>query len=154
MFANIYFMGCADQVFNSFPMIPTNMFFIITVQFILTCNFFICWLRNTSALAVNCWVINHGLEVSYNNNRLYHEHEARVLYLLTTDRQTVIYYLIIHALQLIYLDSNTQGTMKKQLYPSDSSNFLPLHWRIQQIFYCNTDVYMYFFCLLCAKTTV
>ena len=39
--------------------------------------------------------------------------EARVIYLLTTDRQTVIYYSTIHALELIYFDSNTQKTMKK-----------------------------------------
>ena len=35
----------------------------------------------------------------------------------------------MHALELIYFDSNTQETMKNQLYPSDSSNFPPLHWR-------------------------
>ena len=29
----------------------------------------------------------------------------------------------------MYFDSNTQAIMKKQLYPSDSSNFPPLHWR-------------------------
>ena len=34
----------------------------------------------------------------------------------------MIYYSTIHALELIYFDSNTQETMKKQLYPSDSSN--------------------------------
>ena len=39
------------------------------------------------------------------------------------------YYSTIHALELIYFDSNTQETMKKKLYPSDSSNFPPLHWR-------------------------
>ena len=49
------------------------------------------------------------------------------IYLLTTDRQTVIYFSTIHALELIYFDSNTQEMMKKQLCPSDSSNFLPLH---------------------------
>ena len=43
-----------------------------------------------------------------------HEREARVIYLLTTDRQTVNYYSTIHALELIYFDSNTQETMKKQ----------------------------------------
>ena len=50
-------------------------------------------------------------------------------YLLTTDRQTVNYYLTIHALKLTYFHSNTQETMKKQLYPSDSSNFPLLHWK-------------------------
>ena len=39
------------------------------------------------------------------------------------------YYSTIHALELIYFDSITQETMKKQLYPSDSSNFPPLHRR-------------------------
>ena len=58
-----------------------------------------------------------------------HEHEARVIYLLTTDRQTVTYYSTIHALELIYFDSNTQETMKKHFNPSDFSDFPPLHWR-------------------------
>ena len=52
-----------------------------------------------------------------------------MIYLLTTDRQAVNYYSIIHILELIYFDSNAQETMKKQLYPSNSCNFLPLHWR-------------------------
>ena len=39
------------------------------------------------------------------------------------------YYSIIHALELIYFDSNTQEMMKTQLYPSDFSNFPPLYWR-------------------------
>ena len=52
-----------------------------------------------------------------------------MIYLLTTERQTVNYYSTIHALELIYFDSNTQETMKKKLYPSDSSNFPPLHCR-------------------------
>ena len=39
----------------------------------------------------------------------------RVIYLLTTDRQTVNYYLTIHALKLVYFDSNIQETMKKKI---------------------------------------
>ena len=38
------------------------------------------------------------------------ERVARVIYLLTTDRQTVNYYSTINALELIYFDSNTQET--------------------------------------------
>ena len=49
------------------------------------------------------------------------------VYLLTTDRQTVIYYSTIRTVELICFDSNTQEMMKKQLYLSDSSNFPPLH---------------------------
>ena len=60
---------------------------------------------------------------------------------LKTERQTMmIYYSTIHALELIYFDSNTQETIK--------SNFPPLHWRIRQIiltvtktFTCNFYVY-------------
>ena len=55
------------------------------------------------------------------------ERETRVIYQLATDRQTVNYYSTIHALELIFFDSNTQETMKKQLYPSDASSFPPLH---------------------------
>ena len=51
---------------------------------------------------------------------------ARDLIFFTTDLQTVNYYSTIHALELIYFYSYTQETMK-QWYPSDSSNFPPLH---------------------------
>ena len=74
---------------------------------------------------------------------LYHEREARVIYLRTTDKQTVIHYSTIHALELIYFDSNTQKTMKKHLHPSDSSNFPPLHWRIPQIFLTVIQIYTF-----------
>ena len=56
-----------------------------------------------------------------------HEREARVIYLLATDRQTVNYCSTIHVLELIYFDSNTHETMKKHFNPSDYSNFPPLH---------------------------
>ena len=47
-----------------------------------------------------------------------------MIYLLTNDGQTlIIHYSTIHALELIYFESNTQEMMKKQLYPSDSFNF-------------------------------
>ena len=89
---------------------------------------------------MNCWVIDHGQEVICKV-----EH--------TIDQQTMIYYSTIHALELIYFNSNTQETMKKQLYASVSSNFPPLHWRIQQIFLSVTAAYMYFVHLVCAKMT-
>ena len=97
-------------------------------------------LRSRSALAVNSWVINHGSEAFCKID--YHKRSARVIYLLTTAWQTVICYSIIHTLDLICFDSNTQET-----YPSDSSNFPPY-------FDCNTDIYMYFLRLLCAETTL
>ena len=81
-------------------------------------------------------------------NEIKHEREARVMYLLTTDRQTVNYYSTIHALELIYFDSNTQETMKKQLYSSDSYNFPPIHWRnpakglnVTQASTCNSYIF-------------
>ena len=92
-------------------------------------------LRNRSVLVVNCWVIIHCLEV-------------QVIYLLTTDRQTVNYYSTIHALELTYYDCNTQDRLKKQLYRSDSSNIPPLNWRnpvkdltVMQAFTCFSNVY-------------
>ena len=50
----------------------------------------------------------------------------------------MIYY-SVHTLELIHFDFETQQSMKKQLYPSDAypsdaSNFPPLHWSIPQIF--------------------
>ena len=65
-------------------------------------------------------IIIHCLEVSCTGDQITSTK-------LTTDRQTLNYYSTIHALELIYFDSNTQETMKKQLYPSNSSNFQPLH---------------------------
>ena len=52
-------------------------------------------------------VIIHCLEVSCKEDQN-HERAARVIYLRTTDRQTVNYYSTIHAMGLIYFDSNTQ----------------------------------------------
>ena len=82
-------------------------------------------LRNKSGLAVNCWVIIHCLEVSCKGNQITSASDLYMIYMLTTDRQTVNYCQIIHALELIFFDSNTQQT----LYPSDYSNFLPWNWR-------------------------
>ena len=86
----------------------------------------LCYLRNRSVLAIELLSTNSlfGGQLERRSN---HERKARVIYLLTTDRQTVNYYSTIQALELIVFDSNTQETMKKQLYPSDSSNFPPLH---------------------------
>ena len=79
---------------------------------------------------------NYSLFGSLLLRRSNHEHEA-------TDRQTVNYYSTIHALELIYFDSNTQETMKKHLYLLVSSNLPPLHWRnpakgltVTQVFTC------------------
>ena len=58
---------------------------------------------------------------------IYHESEARVIYSLTTGRQSVICWATNHLLARFYFDSNTQETMKRQVYPSDVSSFPPLH---------------------------
>ena len=57
----------------------------------------------------------------------------------------MIYYSTIHALELICSDSNTQENMKKHLYPSDFSNFLPMQWRIPHLFH--TTVTQMFTCI-------
>ena len=54
---------------------------------------------------------------------IYHEREARVIYSLTTDRQSVIYRATNLLLARLYFDSNTQATTKKQVYPSDVPDF-------------------------------
>ena len=73
------------------------------------------------------------------------ECEARVIYLLKTDRQPVIYWETNHLLARFYFSSNTQETTKRQVYPSDVSSFLPLHEKIsRQDFDCNRGIYMYF----------
>ena len=59
------------------------------------------------------------------SRRSNHQRVARVIYLRSTDRQTVNYYSTIHALELIYFDSNTQEMTKTHLKSSASSNF----WR-------------------------
>ena len=86
-------------------------------------------LRNRSALAVNCWVIIHCLEVICKVDQIMRS-RARVIFLLTTDRQTVIYYSTIHALELIYFNSNTQKTMKKAFRTFKFFSFPPLHKEI------------------------
>ena len=58
---------------------------------------------------------------------IYLEYEVQVIYSLTTDRQSVIYWATNHLLARFYFDSNTQETTKRQVYPSDVSSFLPLH---------------------------
>ena len=80
-------------------------------------------LRNISALAVNCWVIVHCLEVSCKGDQISSAECEWFICLQLTDKQWIITQL------LIYFDSNIQETMKKQLYPSDYSKFPPLHWR-------------------------
>ena len=54
---------------------------------------------------------------------IYHEHGARVIYSLTTDRQPVIYWATNHLLARICFDFNIQETTKRQVYPSDVSSF-------------------------------
>ena len=58
---------------------------------------------------------------------IFHEREAQVIYLLTTDRQPVIYWATGHLLARLYFDSNTQETKKRQVYPSENASFPPLH---------------------------
>ena len=58
---------------------------------------------------------------------IYHERGARVIYLLTTDRQLVIYWATNQLLARLYFDSNTLETTKRQVYPLDVSRFPPLH---------------------------
>ena len=56
---------------------------------------------------------------------IFHECEARVIYLLTTDRQPNIYWATKHL--STRLDSNTQKGAKTQVHPSDVASFPPLH---------------------------
>ena len=58
---------------------------------------------------------------------IYQERRARVIYLLTTDRQPVIYSATNHLLARLYFDSNTQETTKIQVYPSDLKGFPTFH---------------------------
>ena len=58
---------------------------------------------------------------------IFHELDARVIHLLTTDRQSVIYPTANHLLARLYFDSITQETAKKQVYSSDIASFSPLH---------------------------
>ena len=58
---------------------------------------------------------------------VFHEQEAGMIYSLMTYRQLVIYWVTKHLIASLYSDSNTQETMKRQVYPSDVASFLPLH---------------------------
>ena len=56
-----------------------------------------------------------------------HEREAQVVYSLTTDRQPVIYWATNLLLARLYFESNTQEMTKRQMYPSETASFPPLH---------------------------
>ena len=72
-----------------------------------------------------------------------------MIYQLTIDRPTNSELLLNNSLlELSYFDSNTQETVKKQLYSSGSSNCPPLNWRnpakaltVTQAFICISYVY-------------
>ena len=88
------------------------------------------YLRNRSALAVNCWLIIHCLEVSCNGDQITSAKREWFICLQLTDKQWLINQQFTHyaALELICFVSNTRETMKEQLYPAVSSNSPPLHW--------------------------
>ena len=65
------------------------------------------YLRNRSALAVNCWVIIHCLEVSCIEDQITSAQREWFIFVQLTDKQWIIDS-TIHALELIYFDSNTQ----------------------------------------------
>ena len=60
---------------------------------------------------------------------IFHGLEARVICLLSIDRQSVIYWTTHHLEARPYFDSNIQETTKGQVYPSDIASFPPLHER-------------------------
>ena len=86
------------------------------------------YLRNRSAPAVNCWVIIHCLKVSCKEDQVTSAQWEWFIFIQLTNKQWIIT-LIIHALELIYFDSNTQLTRKTHWKSSAYSHFLPLHWR-------------------------
>ena len=59
--------------------------------------------------------------------KTFHDHEARVIYSLTTDRQPVTYLATNHLLARFHFDFNTQETTKRQVYPSEVASFPLLH---------------------------
>ena len=76
-----------------------------------------------------------------------------MIYLLTTDRQTVNYYSTIHALELIYFDSNTiNGINVAETVDIVQLSAIALQIS-RQIFDCNAGIYTRLLRLLCAKTT-
>ena len=72
-------------------------------------------------LCVNCRVISHCLEVSCKVDYITSVKHDWYIYLQLTDEPWFITLTTIHALELIYFNSNIM--MKNQLHPSDSSNF-------------------------------
>ena len=57
---------------------------------------------------------------------IYRERKTRVIYLITTDRQSVKCRATNHLLARLYFDSNTQETTKRQVYPLYVSSLPPL----------------------------
>ena len=83
----------------------------------------------------------------------YNKPEVRVIYSLMTDRQPVIYWATNHLLARFYLDSNTEETTKRQVYPSDVSSFLPLRNPAKNLD-CNRGIYMFFLSFWREKMTL
>ena len=102
------------------------------------------YLRNTSALAVNCWVIIHCLVVSCKGDQI------------TSPKLTNSELLLNNSLlELIFSDSKHARNDEKAVV---SFWFFRLSAitlkKSRQRFDCNASVYMYLLHLLCAKTTL
>ena len=75
-------------------------------------------LRNRSALAVNCWVINHCLEISCNVDYITSLSDIST-YNWPTNSDL---WLKNSLLELIYLDSNTKKTFENEFWPCNCPN--------------------------------
>ena len=115
------------------------------------------WLRNIKTLAVNSLVINHSLvEVSFKVDYVTSAKRGWYIYLFY-NKQTNYDLLLINNSRTRanpFRFSHTRYDEKAVV----SFRFFQLsamHWKLPDIYFsCNTDVYMYFLRLICAKTTL
>ena len=86
---------------------------------------------------------------------IFHKREARVIYVLLTERQPVIYWATNHLLARLDFNFNAQEMKVQQVYPSDVASFLPLlEKKSPKNFDCSRRFYMYFISFRCEKTTL
>ena len=104
---------------------------------------------------MNCWVTNPHLEVSCELDYIMNVKHEWYIYLQLTDKMWFIILTTIHAQELICFDSNTQKNNEKAVVSFKFYHLSAIALKNPtNIFYCYTDVYMYFLSLLCAKMTL
>ena len=100
-------------------------------------NLMTCYLRNRSALAVNCWVIIHCLEVNCKEDQIISAQGEWFIFVQLTDKQWIITQQLLWSWSISILTHNKQGKHIRslQLLPTFShcTEELPPILRLRRI---------------------